>query len=126
MQLLGANPQPYITGEGELPGKSNYFFGTDPAQWHTNIPTYAKVKYQGIYPGIDLVYYGNQQQLEYDFVVAPGTDPNMIRLAFDGLIGATGRSPLQIDTDGDLVLQTGSGEIRFHQPHIYQEIDGSK
>ena len=126
MQLVGANPAPRMEGLEELPGKSHYFFGNDSAQWHTNIPPYAKVRYQNVYPGVDLVYYGNQQQLEYDFVVAPGTDPNMIRLAFDGLVGATGRSPLQIDIDGDLVLQTGSGELRFHQPRIYQDIDGSK
>ncbi len=92
MQLVGANPAPRMEGLEELPGKSHYFFGTDPAQWHTNIPTYAKVKYENVYPGVDLVYYGNQQQLEYDFVVAPGADPTVIRLAF-GSVGAVREPP---------------------------------
>src|SRR5262249_9145044 len=68
MKIVGANPQPEVAGGVELPGKVNYFIGNDPKKWRTNISTYAKVKYQGVYPGIDLVYYGNQQQLEYDFV----------------------------------------------------------
>ena len=75
MTLVNANPQSQAAGHDELPGKSNYFIGNDPAKWRTNIPTYAKVKYEGVYPGVDLVYYGNQGQLEYDFVVAPGADP---------------------------------------------------
>ena len=75
MQLLGANRDAQIAGSEELPGKSNYFIGKDPAQWHTNISNYSKVRYSGIYPGVDLVYYGNQRQLEYDFVVVPGGDP---------------------------------------------------
>ncbi|HEV2177809.1 MAG TPA: hypothetical protein VGW33_11520 [Terriglobia bacterium] len=81
MQLVGANPQAKVEGTDELPGKSNYFIGNDPKKWRTNVPTYAKVRYQGVYPGVDLVYYGNQGQLEYDFVVAPG--------AADGDIAAT-------------------------------------
>ena len=68
----------------QLPGIVNYFIGDDPAKWRTNIPTYAKVQYQDVYPGIDLAYYGNQGQLEYDLIVAPGADPNQIRLVFDG------------------------------------------
>jgi len=77
-----------------------------------------------VYPGVDLVYYGNPGQLEYDFVVAPGADPAVIRLAFD--VGTHGRPPLQIDAQGDLVLQNGGGEIRLHQPRVYQDIDGLK
>src|SRR5215510_12439965 len=103
----------------------NYFFGGDPTQWHTNIPTYTKVRYHNAYPGVDLVYYGNGQQLEYDFVVAPGADPNVIRLAFAS-VGAVREPPLHLDPAGDLVVQTESGELRLHQPRIYQEIDGSK
>src|SRR5258708_10348086 len=80
MSLVAANQMAKVTGVDELPGKSNYFIGNDPAKWRTNVPTYAKVKYQDVYPGIDLVYYGNQQQLEYDFVVAPGADPKAISL----------------------------------------------
>src|SRR5216117_4313936 len=75
MSLVGAARKPVVNGLDEQPGKANYFIGKDPAQWRTNVPTYAKVHYSEVYPGIDLVYYGNQRQLEYDFVVAPGADP---------------------------------------------------
>src|ERR1700690_1222280 len=79
MKLAGANVDAKVTGTNELPGKSNYFIGNDPKKWRTNVPTYAKVKYQNVYPGVDLVYYGNQGgELEYDFVVAPGGDPSSI------------------------------------------------
>ena len=81
MKLVGGNPNPQIAGGAELPVKTNYFIGNDPKKWRTNVPTYAKVKYGNVYPGIDLVYYGNWGQLEYDFVVAPGADPGVIRLA---------------------------------------------
>jgi hypothetical protein len=118
MQLLGANPAPQVAGLDELPGKSNYFPNSDPAQWRTNIPTYAKVKYQGVYPGVDLVYYGNQRQLEYDFVVAPGADPKAITLAF------AGADTLEIDARGDLILHTAGDHLRMHRPLIYQEVDG--
>jgi hypothetical protein len=84
MKLVGADPSSQPTGRDKLHGKSNYFIGNDPAKWRTNVPNYAKVKYAGVYPGIDLVYYGNQRQLEFDFVVAPGADPRAIRLAIDG------------------------------------------
>src|SRR5206468_10291421 len=75
LQLVGANPTPHIAGLEELPGKVNYLLGNDATKWHTNIPTYAKVQYEGVYPGVDLVYYGQQGHLEYDFVVAPGVEP---------------------------------------------------
>ena len=101
MKLVGADPHVEVTGLDELPGKSNYFIGNDPSKWRTNLPTYAKVKYQHVYPGIDLVYYGNQRHLEYDFVVAPGADPGAIRLAFQG------EETLRIDGQGDLVLGAG-------------------
>ncbi len=84
MQLVGANPNPKAGGLDELPGKVNYFRDNNPKQWHIHIPTYAKVKYEKVYPGIDLIYYGNQRQLEYDFIVAPGTDPKAVRLGFEG------------------------------------------
>ncbi|MGD0009787.1 MAG: hypothetical protein ABSE93_14735 [Terriglobia bacterium] len=80
MQLAGANGKAEPRGEEQLPGTANYFIGNDPAQWHTSVPTYAKVRYTGIYPGIDLVYHGNQRQLEFDFTVAPGADPGVIAL----------------------------------------------
>ena len=80
MGLVGAARKPVVSGLDEQTGKANYFIGKDPAKWRTNVPTYAKVRYQNVYPGIDLVYYGNQRQLEYDLVVAPGADPEKIAL----------------------------------------------
>jgi hypothetical protein len=115
MKLVGANAKATVTGAEELPGKSNYFFGNDPKKWRTNVPTYAKVKYAAVYPGVDLVYYGNQRQLEYDFVVAPGADPTRIKLSFAGAEG------MRVDAvSGDLVLKLGEDEVRFHKPVVYQ------
>jgi len=118
MSLVGAASKPLVSGLEEQPGKANYFVGRDRSKWRTNVPTYAKVQYKNVYPGIDLVYYGNQRQLEYDFVVAPGADPNKIVLGFKGA------RKLAIDAQGDLVLHTAGGDIRQHKPIIYQEIDG--
>ena len=122
MKLRNANPVAKITGMEELAGTSNYFIGNDPASWRTNVPTYAKVKYEGIYSGIDLVYYGKQRQLEYDFIVAPGADPHHI--AFD----VRGAKRIRRDERGDLVLKmkTGEGEIRWHKPVVYQEKNGTR
>ncbi len=116
--LVGANPDPGVVGLEPLSGKANYFTGNDPQKWRTGIPTYAKVRYRDVYPGVDVVYYGAQQQLEYDFVVAPGADPTRIRLA------VTGAEALSVDAAGDLVLQTASGALRLHKPLIYQVRDG--
>jgi hypothetical protein len=118
MKLLHANPAAKITGADELPGKSNYFIGNDTKKWRSNVPTYAKVKYQGVYPGVDLVYYGSQRELEYDFVVAPGADPR--RIQFD----VRGAMNIHRDQNGDLVLQTATGEIRWRKPIVYQESNG--
>ncbi len=118
MRLLGANPAPRVLGAEELPGKANYFIGNDPSQWRTNVPTYAKVRYKDVYPGIDLVYYGHQGQFEYDFAVAPGTDPRSIRLAF------AGGGKASIDKNGDLLLRAASGEVRFQKPVVYQNAGG--
>ena len=120
MTLVNANPQSQAAGHDELPGKSNYFIGNDPAKWRTNISTYAKVKYEGVYPGVDLVYYGNQGQLEYDFVVAPGADPRLVTLAFEGA------REVHIDARGELVLDVEGGEVRQHKPVVYQEVAGVK
>ena len=120
MKLRNANPAAKVTGEDELAGTSNYFIGNDPAKWRSNVPTYAKVKYEGIYSGIDLVYYGNQRQLEYDFIVAPGADPR--RIAFD----VRGAKRIRRDAQGDLVLKTTEGEIRWHKPVVYQEKNGTR
>ncbi len=118
MALVGANADALARGLEELPGKANYFIGKDPAKWRTNVPTYAKVHYREVYDGIDLVYYGNQRQLEYDFVVAPGADPEKILLRFEGA------TAIKIDAQGNLVLHTASGELRQHKPVIYQEVEG--
>jgi hypothetical protein len=122
MKLRNANPAVKIAGTDELAGTSNYFIGNDPAKWSTSVPTYSKVKYEEIYSGIDLVYYGNQRQLEYDFIVAPGADPR--RIAFD----VSGAKRIRRDAQGDLVLKmkTGEGEIRWHKPVVYQEKDGAR
>ena len=118
LQLRGANPTPQITGVEELPGASHYFIGNEQQQWRTHVPTYARVKYEAVYPGIDLIYYGNQGQLEYDFLVAPGADPQAITLSF------TGTDALEIDAQGALVLHLPGGQVRWHTPVIYQEHDG--
>jgi hypothetical protein len=125
MKLVGAYAKARVKGEGELPGKSNYFIGNDPKKWRTNIATYAKVRMEDVYPGVDLVYYGNQGRLEYDFVVQPGADPSVIRLALGSRTGerAAGseRSPkTNIDGNGDLVAAVDGGEVRFHKPVVYQ------
>ena len=120
MRLVGAGPAPRIEGLGELPGKSNYFTGRHPEQWRTQVPAYARVKYQAVYPGVDVVYYGHQRQLEYDFIVAPGADPGAIRLAF------TGANKITVDAEGNLVLRTGAGQVRIHRPKVYQEAGGKR
>jgi hypothetical protein len=150
MKLAGASTSALVTSTDELPGKANYFIGNDPKKWRTNIPTYAKVKYQDVYPGVDLIYYGNEGELEYDFVVAPGADPGLILLAIDdtekvrqkaadeaipklktensklNLLQSTGNqesaidASLRIEADGDLIVNTKASKIRFHKPIAYQ------
>ncbi|MDA2929078.1 SBBP repeat-containing protein [Acidobacteria bacterium AH-259-O06] len=122
MRLIGANPNPAVKGLEELPGKVNYFIGQDPERWRTGISTYAKVRYEEVYPGVDLIYYGNQAKLEYDFVVAPGADLGVITLRFESSIN----SPLQLDSQGHLVLTSEGGELRLRKPFIYQESDGRR
>lgn len=96
MQMVGANPEAQVAGQDQLPGTSNYLIGNNPSEWRTNVPTYGRVLYRDVYAGIDLVYYGNQRELEYDFVVAPGANPDAIRLRFEGA------EEMRIDGDGDL------------------------
>jgi hypothetical protein len=124
MKLVGASPNPKIVGTDELPGKSNYFIGNDAKKWLTNVPNYAKVKYADVYSGVDLVYYGNQGKLEYDFVVSPGADPSQIVLDVGaGLVPAQGHPqgvPLHVNAAGDLVVTTDSGQVMFHKPVVYQ------
>jgi hypothetical protein len=115
VQLMNADRNPALTGLNELPGRTNYFRGNDPSKWATNLPTFAKVQYKEVLKGIDLVYYGNQGQLEYDFVVSPGADARLINLKFSGARN------LRVDSQtGDLILRFGQEEIRFHKPVAYQ------
>jgi uncharacterized repeat protein (TIGR01451 family) len=118
MKLLGANPRPQVTGVERQAGETSYFIGNDRSQWRTNIGNYAQVRYESVYPGIDVIYYGNQRQLEYDFVVAPGANPDRIRLAF------AGADKMYLDANGELVLNTAVGEVQQHKPVLYQEVDG--
>ncbi|MEP7336911.1 MAG: SBBP repeat-containing protein [Acidobacteriota bacterium] len=120
MKLLNANPNPRIVGLEEQQAKSSYFVGSDPKQWTTDVPNYAKEKYEQVYPGIDLIFYGNPQKLEYDFVVAPGADPKQIKLNF------AGAQKMRMDVNGDLLLQTKAGEVRQHKPVMYQEVNGER
>jgi|GEM_PF-856421 len=115
--LQGARPGVRGRGEQPLPGTANYFRG-DRSQWRTNIPTFGRVRFNGVYDGIDLVYYGRGRELEYDFVVHPGASHEVIAFRFDAASGA------RIDSAGDLVLTTKSGEARQRKPYIYQEIGG--
>src|SRR5262249_2620015 len=119
-KLLGNRPSPRVTGLEELEGKVNYLIGDDPRQWRTNLPTYAKVKYESVYPGVDLVYYGSQRMLEYDFIVASGADPKAITLTFEG------HESMEVDGQGDLILKTAGGEGRLRKPLVYQEPDGRR
>src|SRR5256886_6378490 len=120
MHLLGANPAAPLSGLDTLPGTVNYFVGHDPAEWQTHVPTFAKVKQSQVYPGVDLVYYGNQRQVEFDFLVTPGTDPTAIRLSFQGA------DELKVDEQGNLLLRVNGGEVRLATPHVYQEVQGKQ
>ncbi len=120
MRLEGANPEPQMIGTDRLPTKVNYFIGNDPRKWHTNVPSYARVKYAGVYPGVDLVFYGNQRRLEYDFLVAPGADPKAIALKVDGA------RKMRINAHGDLVLRVSGGEVELRKPVVYQNVKGER
>ncbi len=120
IELIGSNPRAELKGLEELPGKSNYFIGNNPRKWHTNVPNYRKVALQKAYPGIDLVYYGNQRQLEFDFVIAPGADLRAINLAINGA------QKLMADDQGDLIADMDGGELRLHKPVVYQEVANTR
>jgi Calx-beta domain-containing protein/beta-propeller repeat-containing protein len=120
MKLIGANSDPKITGLDRMPAVSNYLTGNDHTKWRTNVPGYARVKYENLYPGVDMLYYGDQQKLEYDFIVAPGADPGAIGLAFDGAYR------IEFDATGDLVLSMSGGEVRHRKPLVYQEVNGAR
>ncbi len=118
MEVVRGNPDARAVGGAQLPGTANYFIGNDPSQWHTNIPTFGRVGYQDVYPGIDLAYYGNNGALEYDFIVSPGADPNVIALTF------AGAESVEVNPQGDLVLHTAAGDMVQQKPYLYQESNG--
>src|SRR5688572_12534118 len=114
LKMLGAITTSRAEGQDELPGKVNYFIGNDPANWHRNVPTYKKAHFKDVYPGIDVVYYGKQRELEYDFVVAPGANPKLIRFTVEGA------DHIRLDKAGNLLLGLKHGEVSLHKPVIYQ------
>ena len=120
LHLVGANSGSRITGINPLQGKVNYFIGNDPKKWRTDVRTYARVRYAQVYPGVDLVFYGNQRQLEYDFVVAPGADPKSIRFNLQGA------QKLHMDSKGDLILSIPDGEVTLQKPRVYQVVNGER
>jgi hypothetical protein len=119
MQLVGANSAAEVTGVDAQKGVTNYFNGSDRKNWHTHVPNYARVKYANVYPGVDQVYYGNQRQLESDFIVAPGADPSAITLEIRGA------QRMRLDAQGNLILKTSSGELRLLKPMLYQPASGT-
>jgi pimeloyl-ACP methyl ester carboxylesterase len=120
MRLAGADPAAQAVGLDERPGKANYMIGSDPRKWLIGLPTFARVLFRGVYPGVDLIYYDREQQLEYDFHIAPGAGPEVITLDFDGT------DSVEIDARGELVLHTEAGEVRQAPPVVYQEIGGAR
>ena len=120
MQLAGASAGHSPVGIDQLPGHSNYFIGNDPSRWHRNIPQFARIRYRDVYPGIDVVYYGNRGLLEYDFELSPGADPGQINLRFEGA------ERLAAQKSGDLTLHLQGGDVQLHAPLVYQEAGGKK
>jgi len=120
LRYAGANPHPHVVGLDRLPGVSNYFIGNDRRKWRANVPSYARVELRDVYPGIDLVYYGRNGQLEYDWVLRPSADPQRIRLAVEGT------KQVHLDAQGNVILQSGGVRMRQARPIIYQEIGGRK
>ncbi|HKD03170.1 MAG TPA: SBBP repeat-containing protein [Terriglobales bacterium] len=116
MALARADENAAAVAMDPLPGKSNYIIGNDPTKWHRNIPQFARVRYQNVYPGVDLAYYGNQGRLEYDLEVAPDADTHQIAMSFPGV------EKLTLDGQGNLVIAAGDGEIRLEAPSIYQKV----
>ena len=120
LKFAGGSTPIAITGRDQLPGKTNYFLGNDPKQWHRDIANYKAVEYRGIYPGVDAVFHGNQQRLEYDFIVAPGADPHVIALDVEGA------KHMRITPRGEVVLGVGQSELELEKPVVYQEAEGQR
>ncbi|HEY2932359.1 MAG TPA: SBBP repeat-containing protein, partial [Acidobacteriota bacterium] len=120
MQFPGSNAAPHVRGLDELPGKVHYFIGNRPTDAPITAPSYRKVKYEEVYPGVDLIFYSRHGELEYDFVFAPGVDTNNVRLSFEGA------EHFMLDGKGDLILQIAGGQVRMARPVLYQESGGVK
>ena len=121
LRLVGASEHATMRGEGQLPAKGNYFIGNDRARWQTNIGTYRKIRYSSVYPGVDVVYYGKQHELEYDFVIAPGTSPAIISWHLDGA------RDVKLSASGELIASLPDGHrIVERAPFSYQEIGGAR
>jgi hypothetical protein len=120
MHFDGANPAAEIAGTQQLPGKTNYFIGNDPKKWHTDVPSYQAVRYQGVYPGIDMLFYGRQQRLEYDFIVAPDADPAAIALSISGA------RKFELNSQGDVLMSVAGGKVALQKPVVYQEVNGQR
>ena len=114
---LVSGTTPAVSGENQLPGTVNYFIGNDPAKWHAGIPTFERVRYTSVYPGINLVYYGSRGRVEFDFELAAGADPKVIRFRLDG------SRALKVDREGNLVVIALSGSVSFRKPVVYQPAD---
>ena len=119
-KFAGGNPEALLEGADQNPGTSNYFIGNDPSRWRPNVPNYQRVLYRSLYPGIDLVFYGNSNGVEFDFNVAPGAQPEQIRLFIQGA------KRFRIDASGELVMRTNAGDVRQHKPNVYQVLDGTR
>jgi hypothetical protein len=120
MKLVGSDERAAVEGSDELAGKVNYFVGNDPMKWQPQTQTFGRVRYRQVYPGIDVIYYGNQRQLEYDFRVAPGRDARALKLKFEGA------EKVEVNADGDLLLKLGESVIRQPKPLLYQEVAGAR
>ncbi len=120
LQWLGANPSADAAGLQPQAAATNYLTGADAKQWRTGVPHFARIQYRDLFPGVDIVYYGNPGQLEYDLVVHPGADPSQIRFRLDGA------NQLRLAPNGDLVLQASGQTVLFHKPVLYQEKNGAR
>ena len=120
MTLMRSNADAIITGVGEEAARSNYFIGNDVSQWRTGIANYAKVRYAGVYPGVDLLYYGNQNRLEFDFELAPHADARAITMKFEGA------DSVDINPAGELILKGSGQELALHRPEVYQVVGGKR
>lgn len=117
MKPVGGNAQPQVFGLDELPNRTNIFTGSAPENWRADVPHYGKVKYQAVYDGVDIVFYGVEDRLKYDVIVAPGADPGVVAFDF------TGAKRIKLTARGDLLIETAAGQVRQPKPYIYQQTD---